>query len=56
MITMSDITGVARDIVARTFAPYEIFIAAAIVYLALTFVLQAGLRRVERRASRYVTA
>jgi polar amino acid transport system permease protein len=55
MITMSDITGVARDIVARTFAPYEIFIAAAIVYLALTFALQAGLRRVERRASRYVT-
>jgi polar amino acid transport system permease protein len=55
MITMSDITGVARVIVARTFAPYEIFIAAAIVYLALTFALQAGLRRVERRASRYVT-
>lgn len=56
MITMSDITGVARDIVSRTFAPYEIFIAAAIVYLALTWILQAGLRRVERRANRYVAA
>ena len=56
MITMSDITGVARDIVSRTFAPYEIFIAAAIVYLALTWILQAGLRRVERRANRYIAA
>ena len=56
MITMSDITGVARDIVSRTFAPYEIFIAAAIVYLALTWILQAGLRRVERRANCYIAA
>jgi polar amino acid transport system permease protein len=54
MITMSDITGVARTIVAKTFAPYEIFISAAIVYLAITWVLQLGLRHLERHASRYL--
>lgn len=54
MITMSDITGVARNIVAKTFAPYEIFISAAIVYLMITWFIQRGLRLVERRASRYL--
>ncbi len=54
MITMSDITGVARNIVAKTFAPYEIFISAAIVYLAITWFIQRGLRLVERRAGRYL--
>ncbi|MBT7293645.1 MAG: ABC transporter permease, partial [Rhodospirillaceae bacterium] len=32
-ITLLDLTGVARVIVARTFAPYELFIMAAIMYL-----------------------
>lgn len=54
MITMSDITGVARNIVAKTFAPYEIFISAAIVYLTITWFIQLGLRACERRASRYL--
>jgi polar amino acid transport system permease protein len=54
LITLSDITGVARDIVSRTFAPYEIFISAAIVYLSLTWCIQTGMRVVEHRVSRYV--
>lgn len=54
MITMSDITGVARTIVAKTFAPYEVFISAALVYLAITWLIQVGLRVVERRAGRYL--
>ena len=54
MITMSDITGVARTIVAKTFAPYEIFISAAIVYLAITWVIQRGVGHAERHFSRYV--
>lgn len=36
-ITLMDLTGTARKIVAETFAPYEVFISAALVYLALTF-------------------
>jgi octopine/nopaline transport system permease protein len=52
LITMHDITGVARTIVARTFAPYEIFISAAIVYLGLTWLMQCGIGLAERRFNR----
>ena len=54
MIAMNDITGVARTIVAKTFAPYEIFISAAIVYLSITWVIQHGIRAAERHFNRYV--
>jgi len=54
MIAMNDITGVARTIVAKTFAPYEIFIAAAIVYLSLTWVIQHAVRVAERHFNRYI--
>lgn len=54
MITMYDITGVARTIMSRTFAPYEIFISAAIVYLALTWVIQQGVKLAESRFGRYL--
>jgi octopine/nopaline transport system permease protein len=54
LITMYDITGVARTIVARTFAPYEIFVSAAIVYLCLTWLIQRGVATAERRFGRYV--
>jgi His/Glu/Gln/Arg/opine family amino acid ABC transporter permease subunit len=38
-ITLLDITGVARSLVAHTYAPYEIFLVAGALYLALTFVV-----------------
>ena len=53
-VTLLDVTGVARTIVAKTFAPYEIFIAAAIIYLALTWIFQRGFGLLEARMSRYV--
>jgi len=53
-VTLMDMTGVARTIVAKTFAPYEIFIAAAIVYLSMTWVIQRGFGLFERYMSRYV--
>ena len=53
-ITMHDITGVARTIVAKTFAPYEIFLSAAIVYLALALVIQKAMARYERHLNRYL--
>lgn len=53
-ITMNDVTGVARTIVAKTFAPYEIFLSAAVVYLGLAFVIQRGLAMYERRLNRYI--
>jgi len=55
-ITLLDVTGVARNIVAKTFAPYEIFISAAIVYLAMTWIIQRGLARLEWRLNRPLRA
>ncbi|MBT3626973.1 MAG: ABC transporter permease [Rhodospirillaceae bacterium] len=50
-ITLLDLTGVARVIVARTFAPYELFIMAAIMYLALTLLIVRALKYAEWRLS-----
>lgn len=52
-ITVMELTGVANTIVARTFAPYELFITAALIYLAITYVLTSGLRALEHRLSRH---
>ncbi|CAB3803622.1 Octopine transport system permease protein OccM [Paraburkholderia caffeinitolerans] len=48
-ITISDLTGVANTLVARTFAPYEIFIAAGLIYLALAFAVNHLVRWLEHR-------
>ena len=53
-VTLLDVTGVARTIVAKTFAPYEIFIAAAFIYLVLTWFIQRGFGLFEKRMSRYL--
>jgi arginine/ornithine transport system permease protein len=45
-----DITGAANSLYATTYLPFEAYIAAAVIYLALTFTLVAVLRIVERRA------
>jgi His/Glu/Gln/Arg/opine family amino acid ABC transporter permease subunit len=51
VVTVMDLTGVARVIIARTFAPYEIFITIAVIYLALTYLIDFGFRGVEHRLS-----
>ena len=53
-ITLLDMTGVARTIVAQTFAPYEIFIATAIIYIVMTGIFQRGFGLFEKRMSRYI--
>ena len=53
-ITLLDMTGVARTIVAQTFAPYEVFIATAIIYLVMTAILQRGFGLFEKHMSRYI--
>ena len=52
-ITLMDMTGIARTIVAQTYAPYEIFVSLAIIYMILTFFLQKLLGRVETYLGRY---
>ena len=52
-ITIADMTGIARTIVAETYAPYEIFISIAIVYLIFTFGIQKFFGIIERYLGRY---
>lgn len=52
-ITVMEITGNARKIVAQTFSPYEVFISAALIYLAMTIVAAQVFRLMEKRLSRH---
>ena len=47
-VTMAEVTGVAETIVAETFAPYEVFLSAAVIYLILVWIFERGLAAVER--------
>jgi len=46
-ITLLEVTGIARSLIARTFAPVEIFIVAGAIYLALNFLVSVAIRRLE---------
>jgi polar amino acid transport system permease protein/octopine/nopaline transport system permease protein len=51
-ITLIELTGSAQMLVTDTYAPYEVFLAAAGMYLAITFVLAAVFMRVENHLYR----
>lgn len=53
-ITILDLTGMARTIIARTYTPLEIFLAAGVIYLAISMVIIAIFRQVEKRQNRYL--
>ncbi len=55
-VTLLDMTGVARTIMAKTFAPYEVFISAAIIYIGIAWMVQKGYGMLEKRMSRYLKA
>ncbi|WP_448954847.1 ABC transporter permease [Labrys neptuniae] len=48
-VTLLEITGLSRKLVSETFAPYEIFIAAGLLYLGLTFLLTGLFHMLEAR-------
>ncbi|MAY72642.1 MAG: amino acid ABC transporter permease [Halomonas sp.] len=48
-VTLMDITGAAQFIYARYYAPFDAFIFAALLYLAITLSLLYALRRLESR-------
>ena len=56
IVTVLDLTGVARVIIARTFSPYELFITIALVYLALTYLTLWLFRGFESRLYRHLKA
>jgi His/Glu/Gln/Arg/opine family amino acid ABC transporter permease subunit len=53
-ITIMELTGTANTIVARTYAPYEVFISAALIYLCIAFGLARFARAAEARLSRHM--
>ena len=50
-ITLLDLTGMARTIIARNYMPVETFLAAGLIYMTITFVLVRGLRWIEHLTS-----
>lgn len=54
LVTVLDLTGAARVIIARTFAPYELFVTIALIYLALTYLMLWGFRKLEGRWYRHL--
>ena len=53
-ITLLDMMGIARTIVAETYAPYEIFLSLTVIYLILTWIIQKSIGLIEKRMSRHV--
>lgn len=53
-VTLLDVTGVARSIVAESFAVYEAFLDAGAVYLILTFLITRAVAGAERRLMRHL--
>ena len=47
-ITLVELTGAARTIIARTYLPVEFFFAAGVVYLIIAFLLVQGFKLLER--------
>ncbi len=53
-ITLLDMMGIARTIVAENYAPYEVFISLMVIYLVLTWLIQRSFGWTEKRLSRHV--
>lgn len=49
VITIVDITGAARIVNSRYYSPYEAFLTAAVLYMAITFAIVFLVRLLERR-------
>lgn len=49
VVTIIDLTGAARDIYARFYAPFDAFLFVAAIYLCLTFTIVYGFKRLEKR-------
>ncbi len=53
IITVLDLTGVAGRIISKTFAIYEVYIAIALMYLAITYTMVFIFSRLEKRLNRH---
>ncbi|MEQ8965430.1 MAG: ABC transporter permease [Azospirillaceae bacterium] len=53
-ITIMEITGIAKAINSRTFAPFEVFAAAGAIYLAINFMATRAIQYAEWRLTPYL--
>ena len=53
-ITILDLTGMARTIIARTYTPIEIFLSAGVIYLGMSMLVIWVFRFIERRHNEYL--
>ncbi len=53
VISVAELTFQAKQVISRTYAPFEIYVLVAAGYWILTFVLETSLRRVETSVTRY---
>jgi octopine/nopaline transport system permease protein len=50
-ITLLEVTGIAKKIIAATFSPVEVFVIAGAIYLTLNFVVTRAVALAERKLS-----
>lgn len=55
IITLMDITGVARVIAARSFAFYELFLTAAVIYLILVYAVIFVFKKIEKKINAHLS-
>jgi len=53
VVTIVDLTGAARNIYSRFYAPFDAFIFVALIYMMLTFILVFAFRKLERHLLRH---
>ncbi|MDI9244429.1 ABC transporter permease [Marinobacter sp. CHS3-4] len=53
VVTLVDLTGAARNIYSRFYAPFDAFIFVALIYMALTFLLVFAFRKLEKYLLRH---
>ena len=50
-ITLLEVTGIAKKIIATTFAPMEVFLIAGAIYLTINFIVTRGIQWIEVKLS-----
>ena len=50
-ITILEVTGIAKKIIAATFAPMEVFVIAGAIYLSINFIVTRGILWIEIKLS-----
>jgi octopine/nopaline transport system permease protein len=54
IITIMEMTGIAKKLISQTFAVYEIFIVAGALYLAINFLVTRAIKLTEWRLTPYL--